>query len=136
MSGESVRYRFNLTGHLRGLLEVCHTFDEDPLQRIACKPLARFSHVGSFNGTVPKELHVGIRSPIPKHATESILLLLQGVSSPEYAGVVTGAPAAERFDTVQTTWKEWWAGTGLNRRHQDFQAWCRDLGSARKLLPP
>src|SRR5262249_30889060 len=33
-----------------------------------------------------------------------------------------------------TTWKEWWAGTGLNRRHQDFQAWAPGRGSARKAL--
>src|SRR5262245_35586775 len=34
-----------------------------------------------------------------------------------------------------TTWKEWSAGTGLNRRHQDFQSWCRERGSPRKPLP-
>src|SRR5215831_4664246 len=28
----------------------------------------------------------------------------------------------ERFRRRATTWKEWWAGTGLNRRHQDFQS--------------
>jgi len=34
-----------------------------------------------------------------------------------------------------TAWKEWWAGTGLNRRHQGFQARGPGRGSARKALP-
>jgi hypothetical protein len=33
--------------------------------------------------------------------------------------------------SAATTGKERWAGTGLNRRHQDFQAWARGRGSAR-----
>jgi len=27
-----------------------------------------------------------------------------------------------RVPRSATAWKEWWAGRGLNRRHQDFQA--------------
>src|SRR5215813_5025231 len=30
--------------------------------------------------------------------------------------------------------KTWWAGTGLNRRHQDFQSYSLGRGSARKCL--
>ena len=31
------------------------------------------------------------------------------------------AEALGRNRRLASTWKEWWAGTGLNRRHQDFQ---------------
>ena len=31
--------------------------------------------------------------------------------------------------------RNWWAGTGLNRRHQDFQSWIPRRGSAQKSLP-
>ena len=31
-------------------------------------------------------------------------------------------------------WKKWWAGTGLNRRHQDFQFWGSLLLTSRKCL--
>src|SRR5262249_22210943 len=27
-----------------------------------------------------------------------------------------------RISAWATCWKQWWAGTGLNRRHQDFQS--------------
>ena len=37
--------------------------------------------------------------------------------------------------SVVTLRKEWWAGTGLNRRHQDFQSCAADRGSSRKALP-
>ena len=43
--------------------------------------------------------------------------------------------AATTIRRRATTWKEWWAGTGLNRRHQDFQAWGPCRRSARKALP-
>ena len=31
-------------------------------------------------------------------------------------------PGRDGSRCAATTWKEWWAGTGLNRRHQDFQS--------------
>src|SRR5262245_48976385 len=36
---------------------------------------------------------------------------------------------------ASTTGKEWWAGTGLNRRHQDFQARCLVCVRPREALP-
>src|SRR5262249_14484034 len=33
-----------------------------------------------------------------------------------------------------TCWKQWWAGTGLNRRHQDFQSYSPIRVSARNCL--
>ena len=31
-------------------------------------------------------------------------------------------PGRDGSRCAATTWKEWWAGTGLNRRQQDFQS--------------
>src|SRR5215831_20536252 len=39
-----------------------------------------------------------------------------------------------RISRWATCWKQWWAGTGLNRRHQDFQSYSLGRGSARKCL--
>src|SRR5215831_19021394 len=39
-----------------------------------------------------------------------------------------------RIPEKTTCWKQWWAGTGLNRRHQDFQSYSLGCGSARKCL--
>jgi hypothetical protein len=51
-----------------------------------------------------------------------------------------GGGASNRRTTrtgyVRTGWKEWWPGTGLNRRHQNFQIETMISGSARKLLLP
>src|SRR6266850_4403879 len=33
-----------------------------------------------------------------------------------------------------TSWKSWWARTGSNRRHQDFQSWNTSRGSTQKVL--
>src|SRR5204862_6042272 len=46
-------------------------------------------------------------------------------SAPECArdGHEMGTPAvARKLRRAATTWKEWWAGRGLNPRHQDFQS--------------
>src|SRR5262249_28330159 len=39
-----------------------------------------------------------------------------------------------RISEWATCWKQWWAGTGLNRRHPDFQSYSLGRGSARKCL--
>ena len=39
-----------------------------------------------------------------------------------------------RISKWATCWKQWWAGTGLKRRHQDFQSYSPGRGSARKCL--
>src|SRR5215831_8212231 len=39
-----------------------------------------------------------------------------------------------RISGSTTCWKQWWAGTGLNRRHKDFQSYSLGRGSARKCL--
>src|SRR5215813_13156940 len=39
-----------------------------------------------------------------------------------------------RISGSTTCWKQWWAGTGLNRRHQDFQSYSPVCVSARNCL--
>ena len=56
------------------------------------------------------------RKGLPTSLASPHVHLRRGASSPPTTGLQSGRGCCV------TTWKIWWAGTGLNRRHQDFQS--------------